>query len=263
MWPNGVIQSCCQSCCPVRSPDVRPRQRPSTGRPGRRWPGGAQSGTGAARRRRDRRRGRPRVADDALARGRVGGQADVPLPPRGQQGRDPGRDRRPRLQPDRVALTRRRLAPGDAPAGDLGARGARTPPVGDRAAGVAGHPRPRDAATPQRDDRHPAPRRLHGGDDRPRLRPARQLRVRVRRPRGRAALPRPRHRRRSHRKHRPAALRRRLPVPAGDGDRPRPPTRQRLRRRVRVRPRRDPRRPRQVDSRGRAPGGAGAQTPSA
>ena len=107
-------------------------------------------------------------------------QADVALPLRRQQGRDPRRHRRPRLQRDRAAGAGRRLAVADAPAGDLGPPRAAAPPLGDRAPGVAGQPRSGDAAPPRRDPRHPARGGLLRGDDRPRLRPARQLHLRIR-----------------------------------------------------------------------------------
>ena len=81
----------------------------------------------------------------------------------------------------------------------LGAAGPAAPLLGDRAAGVPHHARPGHPASPRRDARHPAGGRLLRGDDRPRLRPDRQLRVRVRAPGGRPALRRPGHRRRRRR----------------------------------------------------------------
>ena len=120
------------------------------------------------------------VADDPLARPGARRQADVGLPPRRQQGRDPRRHRRPRLRRDRAAVDGRRLAGRDAPARAVGPPGAAAAPLGDRAAGVADHPGP---ATLRHHDAVIGTLRdggLLGGDDRPRLRPARQLRLRVR-----------------------------------------------------------------------------------
>ena len=126
----------------------------------------------------------------SLAR-RTRRQADVAVPLRREQRRDPRRHRRSGLQRDRAAVARRRLAVGDAPPGGLGPPVAAAPSLGDRAHGVASQPWPRDAAPPRRDPRHPARGRFLGGDDRPRLRPARQLHLRIRAAGGRPALQRP------------------------------------------------------------------------
>src|SRR5215212_6340662 len=93
------------------------------------------------------------------------------------------------------------LPPGDRSTGQVRPSSAEPPPLGDRPLGVPQDTRPHDVDTPRRHDRHTAERGLLGRDDRPRLRPARQLCVRVRDPGGRSALPRPGDRRRSRRAH--------------------------------------------------------------
>ena len=103
----------------------------------------AQPGAGAARRRRGRRRRRARVADDPLAGRRARRQADVGLPPRREQGRDPRRHRRHRLRRDRAADDRRRLALGDAAASASAREVLRRHPWAIGAAGVAHQPRAR------------------------------------------------------------------------------------------------------------------------
>src|SRR6266545_3129754 len=135
----------------------------------------------------------------------------------------------------------------DLPSTDVRASGAPAPPLGDRAHGVADHPRSRDAATPRRGDRHPAWGGLLDSDDRPRVRPARQLRVRIRAAGGVAALRGTGDRRRGCRTDDAAVSRGRVSPPGRDGDRAHPEARLRLRGRVRLRPRRDPRRPHEVD----------------
>ena len=108
----------------------------------------------------------------------------------------------------------------DGPPGGLGPPGAAAPPLGDRAHGVAGQPRPGDAAPSRRHPRNPARRGLLGGNDRPRLRPARQLHLRIRPPGGISAV-QPGDRHRGDRGVR-AAFRRRVPLPCRDDGRAHP-----------------------------------------
>ena len=77
-----------------------------------------------------RRRRRAGVADHPLAGQGARRQADVGLLPRRQQGRDPRRARRHRLQRDRAPGARWRLAVGDAQAGVFGTRGPRADTAG-------------------------------------------------------------------------------------------------------------------------------------
>ena len=97
---------------------------------------------------------------------------------------------------DRPARAGRRLAVGDAPPGGLGPPGAAAPPLGDRAHGVARQPGP---ATLRHHDAVLATLRAAGfsvENDRPRLRPARQLRLRLRPAGGISAVQGPGDRRR-------------------------------------------------------------------
>ena len=110
----------------------------------------------------------------------VGSRGDVALQPRGQQGRPPRRDGRPRVQRDRAARRRCRLEAGHAPARDLRARRSLPSPLGDRPDGLTAQPRTGDAAPPRRRDRKPATRRLLDRHDRARVLRARQLHLRIR-----------------------------------------------------------------------------------
>ena len=65
-------------------------------------------------------------------------------------------DRRPRLRRDRPAVAGADWKIADAPAGDLGPRRAGSPPLGDRADGVADEPRSGEPAPPRRGDRQPS-----------------------------------------------------------------------------------------------------------
>ena len=75
--------------------------------------------------------GRSQLADHALPRPAPGRQTDGPLLPRRQQERDHRRHRRSRLQRDRTALLRRRLANGDGTASEIGPSGTSSSPLGD------------------------------------------------------------------------------------------------------------------------------------
>ena len=98
-----------------------------------------------------------------------------------------------------LPVLRRRLANGDGTASEIGPSGTASSPLGDRSAAVPNRSWPGDAATPRRDHRQPAGGGILGGDDRPRLRPSRQLHLWLRTVRGIAADQRPRDRRRGRR----------------------------------------------------------------
>ena len=97
----------------------------------------------------------------------------------GKQGRAPRRHGRHRLRRDGVSFQRRGLEVGTETPGDLGARGAQAPQLGDRTDGVTA-PRAGQPATPQRDDGLPARGGLVLRDGGPRLLAPGRLHLRFR-----------------------------------------------------------------------------------
>ena len=186
---------------------------------------------------------RSRRPDDEVAGPRAGRAADVAVPPRRQQGRDPRRGRRRGLHPDRVPRGRPRLEARHARTRHERARGVPPPPVGHRPGRDAHHPGPGHAAAPRRGHRQPAEGRLLGAHGRARLRLARHVHVRIRGAGGEPPVRR-RHRGRGRERDDRPVPQRPVPAPRGDGRGARDAAGLRLRRRVRLRARADPRRPR-------------------